>query len=276
VSRKKKQAEEEAPGAPEWMNTYGDMVTLLLTFFVLLFSFSTIDAEKWRALAGSLRGGKSVLEEPSRVLEYQAPPDQDQFKAVPSPSGRQTPAAAATPSATATPMQSPTPEPTPEPTKAPVKTAAPDKYKYSKAFQSDLKDAGLGISISRKNNLIYVRIYGSVLFDPGLAVIKPGAQSILDKVGAVLNEHSKRISGIRIEGHTDNLLAEGSPFETNWHLSTTRSSNVLVYLLKKSGLSGSNAVSAGYGEKKPITSNETQEGRDKNNRVDIIVTTKTS
>ncbi|MEW5694299.1 MAG: OmpA family protein [Candidatus Hydrogenedentota bacterium] len=128
------------------------------------------------------------------------------------------------------------------------------------------------VTIFKTDEGITVRFPDRVFFDSGKAVIKPEGKEVLDKVINVIKKFQER--EIRIEGHTDNVPINTYLFPSNWELSTGRSVVVLRYLVEKGGVSPLKVSAIGYGEYHPITTNDTDEGRAKNRRVDIIFISK--
>jgi chemotaxis protein MotB len=116
---------------------------------------------------------------------------------------------------------------------------------------------------------LVITFVAEVLFDSGKAKIREDAYPVLDKVASVLKELKGRNVGI--EGHTDNEPIKYSGWRSNWELSTARATSVLHYLVDKKGLSPERISATGYGEYRPVASNDTPEGRQKNRRVEIIV-----
>jgi len=120
-----------------------------------------------------------------------------------------------------------------------------------------------------------VNMLDEILFDSGETTIKPQGIEVLKRVGNILlNVKDKAIN---IEGHTDNVPigAELSKkYPTNWELSVVRATNVARYLQEKSGINPSLLSATGYGEYKPVASNETEEGKAKNRRIEIVLVPK--
>lgn len=125
-----------------------------------------------------------------------------------------------------------------------------------------------GVSIKSDARGITITLPDQLLFNSGSAEIKPGAKDTLIK----LSEEFKEIPGkIIIEGHTDNVpLSPNSLYKSNWELSSARASSVLYFLLQQ-GLSPDRFTIAGYGEYRPIAPNDTDEGKAKNRRVELII-----
>ncbi len=235
----KKKCPEAKKGAPEWMNTYGDMVTLLMCFFVLLFAFSTIDAQKFEAVmqsfqgsAGILSGGKALSEAP---FVFDAMPE--------------------------------------------AKTSSEQVIEQRKLENLQQKiqqyleenDMEAQVELSLEERGLVIRFKDNVLFSPGSATILATSFPIIDFLGELLISDELVEEAIRVEGHTDNVPQRSAQFPTNWELSTSRSTNVVRYFVEVTGLSPTRISAAGYSEYRPIADNDTAEGRAANRRVDIVV-----
>jgi chemotaxis protein MotB len=129
------------------------------------------------------------------------------------------------------------------------------------------------ITITQLKDRLSLSMVEKVLFDSGKADIKKDGQKVLDRVGKILKQvKDKQIS---IEGHTDNVpigLKLQSVFPTNWELSTTRATNVARYLQEKAGVDPELLIASGFSEYHPVESNDTEEGRAKNRRIEIVLT----
>lgn len=125
-----------------------------------------------------------------------------------------------------------------------------------------------GISIKSDARGVVITMPDSLLFDSGSAYLREGSHEVLTR----LAEKLKEIPGkIIIEGHTDNIpISSSSFYKSNWELSAARASSVLHFLLQK-GLAPDRFAIAGYGEYKPVASNDTEEDRTKNRRVELII-----
>lgn len=234
-------------GSPAWMNTYGDMVTLLLTFFVLLFSFSTIDAKKWKAIVQSFRG-TSDIEGPTATLD----PDFDYDDVV-------FPVAA-----------------TPEPSVSPETDGAKMEKLFSELYQKVrnhivINGLDFALNVTKDDDLIIIRITDTALFDSGQESIRPEALTLLDSIVTLFEEYDEAIQRIQIEGHTDNVPIHSARFKSNWDLSTSRAVSVVQYCIESSSLSPMKYTASGYGEYHPIADNDTEEGKAKNRRVDFVI-----
>ena len=129
----------------------------------------------------------------------------------------------------------------------------------AKQVKIDMSDRGLVITL-----------VAEVLFDSGKTKIKPQGKEILVKVARILN--SEGISNdIGVEGHTDNEPIKHSSWKSNWELSTARATSVLHYFVDDAGFTPERLSATGYGEYKPVASNDTPEGKQKNRRVEIVI-----
>jgi len=126
-----------------------------------------------------------------------------------------------------------------------------------------------GVAVDLEERGLVVTFVAEVLFDSGKAKIRDKAYNVLDKVTKVINEKVAD-RNIAIEGHTDNEPIKYSGWKSNWELSTARANAVLHYLEDK-GVEPRRLRATGYGEYRPVTSNDTPEGRQKNRRVEIII-----
>ena len=117
---------------------------------------------------------------------------------------------------------------------------------------------------------LVITFVAEVLFDSGKAKIREEVYPVLDKVASVLTKELKD-RNIGIEGHTDNEPIKYSGWRSNWELSTGRATSVLHYLVDKKGVRPERISATGYGEYRPVASNATPEGRQKNRRVEIVV-----
>lgn len=247
MAREKKQPEQKA-GCPEWLATYGDMVTLVLTFFVLLFSFSTIDAKKWQEVAAALSGSPSIFD----GLNMSANPIADKKY-----------------------------EPV-ETTEIDMEYLLENSDVWDalvKEVESMLKQSNDNVggqaTMTSDATRIKVELSGDILFDPGSDVVREESVAILVDVVEQLKPYLPLIGTLRIEGHTDNVPMNTPKFPSNWELSQGRSMSVLRYLFKmfegNPDFPQSLFSVGGYGEEHPIDTNDTPEGRARNRRVTFVI-----
>ena len=125
-----------------------------------------------------------------------------------------------------------------------------------------------GVQVSQKKEGVYLTLADKLLYDVGRADLKPDALPILDRVAQVLTSTS---FDLRVEGHTDNVPIHTLQFPSNWELSTTRAVSVIRYLVEVKKIPPARLSAVGYGEFKPMASNETSEGRQSNRRVEMVL-----
>ena len=230
MARKKK---EECPPVPIWLTTFSDLMSLLLTFFVLLFSMSSISKEKFLKFIKTLEimWGISLTEE----LKL--------------------------PSATPTPVPPPI-KTYPKPEKwSDVENAASQAVK-------DFKKAGVPVEEIKRSKELIIRIPADYLFDEGSYIPNPKYLPLLKKVCDILKRLDKPI---RIEGHTDSKPIYRYPkIVDNWDLSLFRALYVAKYFVKW-GFPEDLLSLAGYADTEPVAPNNTPEGRAKNRRIDIVI-----
>lgn len=237
--------EESKAGAPAWMVTYGDLVTLLMCFFVLLFAFSEIDAQKFEAVMQSFQGSAGVLQAGKSLSEdkliFDASPEHDT---------------------------------TPQTTDAEELRIIENILEEIKGQIESKFDGGkfeADVEIAIFENKLIIRLKNNVLFDSAKAEIKTDALEILTIIGEILQGDEFINTDIAIEGHTDNVPISTETFPSNWELSGARSVNVLKYFISELNFPQERLSTAGYGEFRPIDTNDTAEGRANNRRVEIII-----
>ena len=135
-------------------------------------------------------------------------------------------------------------------------------------LSKEIQDKQVSLKMMEKG--LVIDFVADVLFDSGKAKIRPEAYPILDKVAKILNENVPDLS-IGIEGHTDNVPITRSNWKSNWELSTARALSVLHYMESKENVSPERLSAIGYGEYRPVVSNDTASGRKKNRRVEVVI-----
>lgn len=235
-----KRNKKSGGGGANWMDTYGDMVTLLLCFFVMLYSMSRMDESKWIALVQSFNPDYAV-DEPSQIVvggEIANEPVTDL------PSGL---------------------------TEEQVEEALETLYL---SMAETVSSAGLQdmVSLSKGSGYVFISFDDTIFFDGDSYVLKDGGKAILDQIAVPLAETSESINEIRVLGHT----AQASPDRPNYvdvdrFLSSDRATVVTIYLQEKNIIDPARLVSVGYGQWRPIAGNGTAEERAQNRRVELII-----
>ncbi|MFZ5986822.1 MAG: flagellar motor protein MotB [Bacillota bacterium] len=264
MSRSKKQIEQEeaSEGAPEWMTTYSDLVTLLLTFFILLFSMAVIDKQKFEEVATSLRSafmnnsngelmhynkGKEVIS-----ITTENNPQSNDSKEIDSQKNKNSDGKS----------------------QGGKDNDKGKKEKGMEEFKEEIEKLIVGLDLDKyvkiidEKTYVILRIDSVILFDLGKADIKDSGKETLKKIGKLLKDLD---SGMIVQGHTDNLPINTVLFPTNWELSTKRATNVVLFLIRESEVDPTKLTATGNGEFRPIAPNDTEENRQKNRRIDIVI-----
>ena len=153
-------------------------------------------------------------------------------------------------------------------TLAEMKSQEADEMRRAKELlESRLNSSQATIGYDERG--LVTRLLDQVLFDSGKAELRRGAYPVLDKVAQVLNEVPGQPLGV--EGHTDNVPIKRSGWESNKALSLARANAVVAYLVEHHGINAGRITAVGHGEEKPIASNDTARGRQKNRRVEIVI-----
>ncbi len=126
-----------------------------------------------------------------------------------------------------------------------------------------------GVSLNMEARGLVITFLDEILFDSGKARIKNDAFAALDEVASVITAKAADLN-VGVEGHTDNVPIKFSGWKSNWELSTARATSVLHYLIEKGVLPGKLSAT-GFGEFRPVDSNDTAKGRLKNRRVEIVI-----
>ena len=261
--RSRKHEEEEHENHERWAVSYGDMMTVLLALFIVLYAISVVDKTKFDQLRTSLAIGfgspaVSMLEGSSGPLNgvesFQIAPD---FTGV---SGDSKPAEN-TPTTVQMSQQ------------AQDFLAATQEYEQLNDIQKQIKDQldaqGLGGSVDYKINdrgLVVGLVGSDVFFAPDNSALTVTAQQVVDAIAAPLKTQSRQIS---IEGHANVLPS--SQYPTNWELSSDRATKVLRRFVEAGGVSGGQISAVGFGDARPEMAGDSPEALAANRRVDIVV-----
>ncbi|PKM95717.1 MAG: hypothetical protein CVU84_02630 [Firmicutes bacterium HGW-Firmicutes-1] len=272
----------EAPssgGLPPWLATYGDLATLLLCFFVLLYSMSNVDITKYKAAFSSfenqidvmpggialtgeelITNGVDQLSDIELILDNKPPTAEDseseELKIDEKKNSSTSDETTLDPS---------------EQTSASAGNYDSKTEKIAKEIQKYLIEEGIesDIVLSYNSNYVKLTIEGEVLFDVGQAVLKPEAKGIMNSIANMIIEKNYKQYNIQIDGHTDDWDINTVQYPSNWYLSAARAIAVGVILINQYNFNPDSIACTGYGEYNPIADNETPEGRAKNRRVEI-------
>lgn len=243
---KKEKKIEIKQGLAEWMGTYGDMVTLLLCFFVLMFATSTQDAAKFAQMAASFRDNKIVImpEQTAGVLEALG----NGIVSMPEVKGSSD-------------------KEFEQKGKEEMDSMAENFKTYF--AENDLQDK---IEIEKNDRYITLNFKDGILFESGSSDLKPDAINVLGLVADELLKYPE--NNIKIEGHTDNMPISTARYPNNWYLSAARAISVATYFTDVKGFSPNRISTEGYGEYRAKAPNDTPENRAINRRVEIKVISK--
>ena len=247
MSGKRRHEEEEHENEERWLLTYADLITLLMVFFVVMYSMAQTDAAKFAQMATSLRaafnnplstplamptggGGRNGEEITTKNLGSKTVVDGQKIK----------------------------------------------MKKLEQQFKGLVAKEGLGdlVHVDLKNGgkELVLRLADSLLFSPGSADLTADSLALIDKIVDVIY---KTKANVRVEGHTDNIPISSGKYRNNWELSTARAVNVVEHVLTKPELSMSMTTrmsASGYAEYHPIEPNDSPENRAKNRRVEFVIT----
>ncbi|NMA65102.1 MAG: flagellar motor protein MotB [Clostridiaceae bacterium] len=254
MARKKEQSDG---GAPEWMTTYSDMVTLLLCFFIMLFAMSTVDKATFTEMAESLansliklNSGDSILEHAGTSIislnfaEMRRIQEQDKEGLIEDAEEMIVDA------------------------KQQIEDKKIDAVKDSIRETMDESDISDRVNVTEEHDFLLISLESEVFFDSGSAEIRPEGVKVLTSIAQVLKSIDNEIL---VSGHTDNIPIKNSKFASNWELSTARATNVVKYFVEVEGLDPTLLTATGNGEFRPIADNNTSEGRQKNRRIEIKI-----
>jgi len=232
--RKKKPEEHE--NLERWLITYADLITLLLAFFILMYTMSKQDSKKYQEVAAHL---KAIFSGSHAIL------------ATGNVAGK-------------------------APIELSFKGGAENVAALKEQLEKELREIGdkgaadgmQNISLVSDERGLVVRAMEKAFFDTGKADLTSRARSALDGIAPVLVGMPNHV---RVEGHTDNVPISTSEFRSNWELSVRRATEVVRYLVERRHFPPDRISASGYAEYRPIASNDTPEDRATNRRIEIII-----
>jgi chemotaxis protein MotB len=225
-----------------WLVSYADFITLLFAFFVVLYSVAQVDRKKIAELAIAIQQAFGAAQSSSTA---RLPPV---FQLPPSELARD--------------LATPAPPPSSD--------ESHDLTDLRKELESALAEqiARGEVSIRSSSEGLVISLQEAGFFESGSAAIRAHSQTAFGRIASML---SGRGCQVRIEGHTDNVPIHNAQFNSNWELSTSRATEVVRQLITQYQFAPELLSAAGYAEYHPIASNDTEEGRSKNRRVDVVI-----
>ena len=250
-----------------WLLTYSDLVTLLMVFFILMYSIANVDVEKYRGLAQALHGrlGRpdAAVPIPTVVLAAESAAEGELLGPPLPPEPEPEPAPPPAPE----PAPPPAPEPAPPPAPPPAPEPPADPLAPVSSRLAALASLQGRAEIRLGKEGIVVSIVGSVLFDNGEARLRAEAEPVLKALAAQLNDLPNQVV---VQGSTDNTPVQTPQFPSNWELSAARAAAVVRFFTEQ-GLGGGRFAAVGYADTRPAFNNATDTGRAYNQRVDIVI-----
>ena len=219
---------------PPWLITYSDLITLLLTFFVLLMSMAEFDPVRFNEASNSLKGAFGIR---------QQPPGSDVIIPV---------------------------FPTPSSKSDPYSSSLISNLQHSLKLKFEKLDGELSAieTFTPDSDTLLVRIHETLLFSPGSANLRTSSYPFLETIAESIRHHP---IDVRIEGHADKAAAESGQFDNSWELSTARAVSVLRHLVQQKLLATERLSAVGYGTERPVTVDPNDSNNHLNRRVDIIL-----
>lgn len=238
--RKKHKHEEEVSEA--WLLPYADILTLLLALFIVLFASSSVDQQKLEQMSQAFNqvfeGGNGIFEQPSPIQMPNTPNDSGQGENDESTAYIED-----------------------QQVLAEIQDSV-DEYIAVNALEKQFATA-----LTAEGLLVTIR--DNILFDMGQAEVKPEYRQIAEDIANLLVFDPPR--NVVITGHTDDIPISSNEFSSNWELSVMRSVNFLRILVENNTIDPLYFSAKGYGENKPVASNDTSEGRAQNRRVEVLI-----
>ena len=237
-------------GGANWMDTYGDMVTLLLCFFVLLYSMSTISEDKWKSIVQSFN--PNSIEAPTMIDGGNDGPISDPIdEGSGLDKGNE-----------------------PEISAEDIEAALQELFEALQSMAEN-SSAGEAVEVTKGDGYVFVSFADAVFFDGDSAVLRSDGKAILDVVVEALEPAVPYIDELRVMGHT----AQARPDRPNdpegdRRLASNRATNVVIYIQENSSIDPARLIGVGYGQHRPVDGNDTPEQRAHNRRVELLITGK--
>jgi chemotaxis protein MotB len=223
---------EEEEGGQEWLTTYADMVTLLLTFFVMLVAISSVETERFEKIMMSIQytlgSGVAPGGRVGRIDVHDV-----RRRSLATPTGAED-------------------EPLLEDIRESIK-------------RKDLQDS---VQVVQEGHKVVIRVKGQVLFPSGSSAFEPSARKVLEEIARIVQNHPEY--RLDVGGHTDPRPISTTKFETNWELSALRATAVLRYLVEQ-GVNPRRLTATGYADTDPLVPNTSLENMAKNRRVEFVL-----
>jgi len=260
-------AKPASPGAPAWMATFADLMSLLLAFFVLLFSFSELDAQKYKEVAGSMRDAFGV----QRIIYTKQPPRGLNIIAREFSPGKPVP----------TNLNQVRQFTTKDSLKYPLlggphsamsrdhldkASKKHDRERIQMEFKDEIAKGIIEVEILDRKIVVRIREKGS--FPSGSERLETSFLPVIQRLAQTLKDTRGQIV---VSGHTDSIPIDNSRFPSNWELSAARAASFANVFLSEDLVSRGGIHLEAYADTKPVDTNESPEGRARNRRVELAL-----
>ncbi len=227
---------------PQWLTTFNELITLLMVFFVLIFTMGSMDTVKLKKFQYALQSGLGILGEGSMVsiAVNDSRTDQDMAYLLVQAEGEV----------------------------EPVVDEQEDAVPIDEALKALTAEPGINVRYS--NQGAHITFEDFLLFDFGQADINLGGLAFLDKMAALIR---KIPYPVRVEGHTDNVSIHTARYPSNWELSIARAVSVVKYFAESGKINPQRLSAVGYGATRPLVPNDSPANRTRNRRVEIVLVT---
>lgn len=266
----RRKEETPPPGSPAWMATFSDLMNLLLCFFVMLFSMSSVDEAKYNAMVAAMNDTFSIFDAGATaigdgILISNGVSQLNELDEYINSTGKSEDSS----------VDSDRLEEYENSAQEMAEILEEQNLKTNEELAETIEEAisesnmADQIEVTFTSQYVQLSMKGALLFDSGSAELKEASTAVLDKVGLILERYGE--STIEIEGHTDNVPISSARYADNEELSSARAMSVFYYLRDNTSLDPVNLRHAGMGQRVPIADNSTEEGRSKNRRVEIKI-----
>jgi len=252
---------KESAGVPAWVMTFADLMTLLMCFFVLLLSFSEMDAAKFKELSGSMKDAFGVQAE----IQVRTIPKGTSVVAREFSPGKPEPTAMNEVRQFTIDSNQNTLDALER-----RKKDLDDTDQHARRIRAALKDeiANGDVAVQTEGAKVIIHVLENASFDSGQAVVKSKFLPVLDKIAGLIDNNSGIVT---VSGHTDNVPIANARFRSNWELSTSRAVSVAHQILQNSRIQPARFIVSGHADTRPRADNDTPSNRSKNRRVDISI-----
>lgn len=266
----KRKEDAPAPGAPAWMATFSDLMNLLLCFFVMLFSMSSLDEAKYNALVAAMNDTFSIFDAGATsigdgILISNGVSQLNELDEYINSMGKSEDTSTDSDNLDEFEFSEEKMQEVVE------EHNLKENEELAETVQEAVAESNMSdqIEVSFTAQYVQLTMKGALLFDSGSAELKDDSTLVVDKVGVILERYAE--GTIEIEGHTDNVPISSVQYADNEELSSARALTVFHYLLENTAVNPAKLKHAGMGQRVPIADNATEEGRSKNRRVEIKI-----